>query len=106
MGRFPPKCSDPPRENDSFPPQGDYDYWRRMSLPVLEFIAEPRDWRSLEQWAIAHRISKTRLRHVLAWLEQRAEASTVHVERRGETICCWANAEWLSRHTVPPNSRT
>lgn len=100
---WPPK---PYRENEPLPPQGDYVYWRRLSLPVLDVLEQPRDWKALEQWTKDTRFGKVRLRQVLAWLEQRGEASTfVQVVGSVETLY-WASAAWLSQRTVPPHART
>ena len=106
MNRPPTWPPQPYRENEPLPPQGDYAYWRRLSLPVLEVLQQPRDWTALEEWTKASRFGKVRLRQVLAWLEQRGEASTfVQVSRGVETVY-WASATWLRRHTVPPHART
>jgi hypothetical protein len=87
------------------PPQGDYAYWRHLSLPVLAFLEEPRDWVAIEDWVKTNRFGKSRIRQMLAWLEQRGEAATVRVEGTAEKVC-WASAAWLKRHSGPPHSRT
>jgi hypothetical protein len=75
-----------------------------MSLPVLQLLQEPRDWTALDQWAKDARFGKSRLRHALAWLEQRGEAGTF-VEGRARTLF-WASVGWLKQHNGPLHSRT
>ncbi len=103
----PPTWPPPHRENEPLPPQGALEYWRALTAPVLGFLEEePRNWKALNQWAKEARFGKSRIRHALAWLEQRGEASTfTQVEGRRETVY-WASAAWLARHTEPPLSRT
>lgn len=104
MTRCPPSF-EPHRENEALPPQGEYDYWRHLSDVVLHFLEEPRDWDALDQWATKTRFGRSRLRQVLAWLEQRKEASTfVRVKGYRETVF-WASATWLTHHSGPTQSR-
>lgn len=107
MNRPPTWPPQPFREKDPLPPQGDYTFWRRQSLPVLEILQQPRDWSALDAWTKDARFGKSRLRQVLAWLEQRGEASTfVQVTRGGGETLYWASAAWLNRYTLPPHART
>ena len=43
--------------------------WERRCQPLLRFLARPRNWEELTEWASIRGISGCRLRNMLAWLE-------------------------------------
>lgn len=78
-----------------------------LSAPVLALLeGEPRNWRMLNQWAKDARFSKHLLRQVLAWLEQRGDASTFTQIEGVRTTVYWASAAWREQQSGPPRSRT
>lgn len=50
--------------------------WGDWSRPVQEFIQVPRTWDELDQWAAVTGCPAFRLRHCLAWLDNRKLAGT------------------------------
>jgi len=63
--------------------------WERWTLPIIDMLSEARDWRYLEKWASLNRFGGDRLRHSLAWLEEKGFAN------------CWGadvNVRW--RRTI------
>ena len=43
--------------------------WEQWSRVVLEYLAYPRDWKSLNAWCREMKFGSVKLRHCLAWLE-------------------------------------
>lgn len=76
-----------------------------MSEPVVALLEEPREWPTLNQWAKQSGFGRSRLRQVLAWLEQCGRATTFcHVQGHKMTVY-WATAGWISKNTgalLPP----
>lgn len=64
-----------PREYTEFSnaPADGNPIWQKWSAPVQEFIATPRTWAELRQWA-HKRMQLARLRQCLAWLANRGLA--------------------------------
>jgi hypothetical protein len=55
---------------------GNHPGWAEWTLPLQEFLKEPRDWAELEAWRRGQSpfVSGFRLRNMLAWLEDRHRA--------------------------------
>jgi hypothetical protein len=73
-----PACSDPG--------------WSRRCRPLCGFLAQPRDWNQLAGWASERGMSGSRLRNMLAWLEQQGLARAYPLPRLvpdGPRVCVW-----------------
>lgn len=57
------------------PPMNDK-RWDGWSQPVLAFLGEPRSWAQLLLWMKEQRMNEFRLRHCLAYLEEKGLART------------------------------
>tara|TARA_R100001079_G_scaffold111025_1_gene88994 strand:+ start:3556 stop:3894 length:339 start_codon:yes stop_codon:yes gene_type:complete len=64
-------------EEDSSIPAIGSPYWGPVCIPLALFIAlGERHWSSLKEWAKARSLSSMKLRHCLAWLEDKGYAET------------------------------
>lgn len=73
-----PACSDPG--------------WSRRCRPLCGYLVEPRNWDQLAAWASTRGMSGSRLRNMLAWLEQAGLARTDPLPRMvpsGPHACMW-----------------
>ena len=94
----------PKRENEHLPSQNSFEFWERLSEPVLKLLEEPRDWPFINEWVKKTGFGPTRVRHAIAWLEQRRKAvSFTRVTRdalsgRRRSQLYWVKREWLKAH--------
>lgn len=54
--------------------------WESWTTPLHAFLAEPRDWKSLKEWARSRKTGPERLRHYIAWLEEAGKAQSFYVD--------------------------
>lgn len=81
-----------PDDEERTPPIGD-PIWETWSKPLLRFLADgPRTWDEIHAWRLAVNFKDLRLRHCIAWLEDRRLAKSL--DRDG--VVTWVAQSWFS----------
>jgi len=99
-------------EDDERTPSVSSVAWKKLSQSVLELLAAPQDWDTMEAWVQHHQFGGTRFRHVLAWLEEKHLATTfVRKEPDANGLprekLYWVSTTWVARVSErPPRPRS
>ncbi len=65
--------------------------WEAWCVPLFDFLSEPRGWKTLIAWSKARKFGGAKLRHCMAWLEERGRATTFM--RDDEVL--WVQTAWV-----------
>lgn len=56
--------------------------WADWCVPLLEFLSDPQEWPAINRWCRTTRFGGVKIRHCIAWLEEKRLAFSYVIDGR------------------------